>query len=563
MLPSSMFIDTFLPKRIPTVAAYMRRAQISWWVMFIGLLGISSSISFLMVRNGTTWSMIPWIIYLVGIVALFYNPRYGVYMILGLALMGDQVLLFWYPFTKNFSSPESLMFLSRAVNFSPLESYITLTFFAWFGRMAVERRFRFYKGPLFWFALLFSLFITMGLGYGLSRGGNFKIALTEVRPIYYMPLMLILTSNLIETRLHLNYLMWIMIVTIAYKGIAGVVHIGTVLNWDIGSVEQIGEHAMSIHFNAFFIFAIVVWFYHDSVLKRIILPILTPFLLYSFLANHRRAGFLTLGLGIGIIVTMLYRENRKRFFILAPTGMTVFLLYLAAFWNSTGSFGIIARAVRSVVGQPTSRDAASNIYRDIENINSMFNIKNSPIFGIGFGNRFHIIAPMPDISFFTLWEYITHNSIMWIWMQAGVGAFMSMLLLTGMSMIVGGRAVWNMPYGPLRGIALTATLYVFMHFTYAYADMSWDGISMTFIGTMMGLINSLEVIAARPLPTLVKRWHWVPDPVQTPKKRWPWMLDKGVPPPYRQPKAWPVPLPAYRLTRMARAESAARRAADI
>jgi len=558
-----MSVDAFLPKQIPTVTEYMRRARISWWLLFADMLGISSLVSTLMVRNGASWAMISWIIYFVGVTAIFYNPRYGVYLILGLSLMGDLVLLYWYPFIKNLSSPESLMFLSRAVNVSPLESYIALTFVAWFGRMAVERRFRFYKGPLFWLALLFAFFITIGLGYGISRGGNFKIALTEVRPIYYIPLMLILTSNLIETRLQINRLMWIMVLTIAYKGIAGVVYIGTILKWDIGSVEQIGEHAMSIHFNAFFIFAVVAWFYHDSVLKRIILPLFTPFLLYSFLANHRRAGFLTLGLGIGIIVTMLYRENRKLFFTLAPTSMIVFVLYLAAFWNNTGSFGIIARAVRSVVGQPTSRDAASNIYRDLENINSMFNIKSSPIFGIGFGNKFHIVAPMPDISFFALWEYITHNSIMWIWMQAGVGAFIAMLMLTGMSMIVGGRAIWNMPYGPLRGVALTATLYVFMHFTYAYADMSWDGISMTFVGTMMGLINSLEVIAARPLPTPVKRWPWVPDTVQAPKKRWPWLLDKGVPPPYRQPKAWPVPLPAYRATRIARAESAARRAADI
>ncbi|NNJ11090.1 O-antigen ligase family protein [Chloroflexales bacterium ZM16-3] len=445
------------------------------------------------------------------------------------------------------------MFLSRAVNFSPLESYIIFTFGAWMGRMIMERRFRFYMGTLFWPALIFAFFITVGMGYGILRGGAFKIALMEVRPMYYIPLMLILTSNLIETRLQVNRLMWIMALAIAYKGIAGVIYVATVLQWDIGSVEQIGEHAMSIHFNAFFIFAIIAWFYHDSVLKRLIFPVLTPFLFYSFLANHRRAGFLTLGLGIAIILTMLYRENRKLFFTLAPTGLVIFLVYLAAFWNNTGSIGIIARAVRSVVGQPTARDAASNVYRDLENVNTMFNINRSPIFGIGFGNKFIIVAPMPDISFFTFWEYITHNSIMWIWMEAGVGAFFSLLLMTGMTMIVGGRAVWNMPYGPLRGVALTATLYIFMHFTYGYADMSWEGISLTFVGTMMGLINSLEVIAARPLPIQVKRWPWVPDADATAEKRWPWLPDHGVLPPYCQPNVAPMPVPAYRVAQAARA----------
>jgi hypothetical protein len=545
-----MAADAFLPRQVPTVTEYIRRTQISWWLMFLSLMSASGLVGYLMVNRGASWAAIAWIIYCIGIIAIFYNPRYGIYMILGLTLMGDQVMIFWYPFQKNFSSPESIMFLSRAVNFSPLESYIALVFISWFGRMAMERRFHFRRGPLFWPAILFSFFITVGLIYGLSRGGIFKIALTEVRPIYYIPLMLILTGNLIETRLQVNRLMWIIALAIAYKGIFGVFYIGTMLKWDISNVEQIGEHAMSIHFNAFFIFAIVAWFYHDSVLKRLILPFLTPFILYSFLANHRRAGFLTLGLGIAIILAMLYRENRKLFFTLAPTGTIVFLAYLAAFWNNTGSLGIIARAVRSVVGQPTARDAASNVYRDIENLNTIFNIRNYPLLGIGFGNKFHVVAPLPDISFFALWEYITHNSVMWIWMQAGVGAFFAMLLLTGMTMIVGGRAVWNMPYGPLRGVALTATIYVLMHFIYAYADMSWEVISLTFVGTMMGLINSLEAIAARPLPTQTKRWPWMPN--------------TGLPPPpYSQPKAWPTPVTAHRLARMADEIVAARRAKDI
>jgi hypothetical protein len=102
-----------------------------------------------------------------------------------------------------------------------------------------------------------------------------------------------------------------------------------------------------------------------------------------------------------------------------------------------------------------------------------------------------------------------------------------------------------------------------MHFVYAYADMSWEVISLTFVGAMMGLINSLEAIAARPLPTQVKRWPWVPDEALPEKKRWPWLLDKGVPPPYRQPKAWPAPVTAHGLARMADEVVAARRAKDI
>jgi hypothetical protein len=150
----------------------------------------------------------------------------------------------------------------------------------------------------------------------------------------------------------------------------------------------------------------------------------------------------------------------------------------------------------------------SNAYRIIENINTTFTIKQRPLTGIGFGNKFYIIAPLPDISFFTWWEYITHNSIMWIWMQAGVGAFISLLFLIGMSVIVGVRTLWRMPGGDLSAFALTATLYVVMHFIYAYVDISWEAQSMIYVGTMMGLINNFERIAMRPVLSTPKRWPW-------------------------------------------------------
>jgi hypothetical protein len=69
-----------------------------------------------------------------------------------------------------------------------------------------------------------------------------------------------------------------------------------------------------------------------------------------------------------------------------------------------------------------------------------------------------------------------------------------------------------MPKNQLRAFALTATLYLVMHFVYAYVDISWDGASMVYIGAMMGLINSLERVAAQPVTVPGKRFPWQPDP---------------------------------------------------
>jgi hypothetical protein len=138
--------------------------------------------------------------------------------------------------------------------------------------MAVERRFRIHFGPIYWPAALFLCFVTYGLAYGLVRGGNTVIALWEARSIYYMLAMLLLVANLIETRAQLSRLIWIIAIVLFLKGIAGVMYVANVLQWDRTGVERIAEHSMSIHFNLLFVLVAAVWMYHDSTLRRLILP---------------------------------------------------------------------------------------------------------------------------------------------------------------------------------------------------------------------------------------------------------------------------------------------------
>jgi len=499
-----------LQRKSPTIGAQARRSTIAWWLWFLGLLGLTASIGLLFFRRTPTPAMIGWLLFLVCAAAVLYQPRYGVYLITGLSLVGDSLLDPWYPFVKNLSSAESLLYLGRATSFSPAEIFIVLTFLTWLGRAAMQRKFNGHTGPLFWPALIFSGFITFGLLYGILKRGNVNIALWEVRAIYYLPMMLILTTNLIETRAHINHLIWIAVGALFIDALTGAWFVAFVLNFDLQSMEAIAEHSYSVHLNTLIILMIGVWLFRGSLVKRFLLPLMMPPVLLSYFANQRRASYITLVIALLLIAIVLYRESRKAFWIVVPIACVIGAIYVGAFWNSTsGGLGGPARAIRSVVApQPGSRDDASNIYRVIENVNTKFTIQQRPLTGVGFGNKFYIIVPMPDISFFVWWEYITHNSILWIWMQAGVGAFISMLILVGMAVIVGVRALWRMPGGDLSAFALMATLYIVMHFIYAYVDISWEAQSMIYVGTMMGLINGMERIVAQPVPSPVRRWPW-------------------------------------------------------
>lgn len=497
-------LDLLIP-RYPDVMAVARRNERRWWILFLVICVLSGVVLVLLRRRMSPEAVLSFLIFGGVLIATAIQPRFGVYAILGLTLFGDRSLHPWYPFTKNLSSPESIMYVSDSFSFSPLELTIVWTLLVWIVRAATERRLRIHFGPLFWPAAVFLVFNAIGLVYGLANGGNRVIALWEVRAIFYLPLMLLLAGNLIENRAQLNTLFWVATIALFAKGVAGVWYVHDVLKWDLEGVERIAEHAMSIHFNFFFVLLVAAWLYRDSAIRRFLMPLMAPFVLFSLIANFRRAGFLTLGMALGLIVLLLYIEKRRLFYIIAPTSALGFAAYLVVFWNNQGPLGMLARAVRSVIGQPSARDAASNIYRDLENINIMFTIRNAPLTGIGFGNKFHLLVPLPDISVFEWWEYITHNSIMWVWMKIGVIGFYALILLLALTMLYGARMVRLMPPGQLRVFALTATLYIFTHFVYAYVDMSWEGGSMIFVGTMMGVINALpQIAAARSAPS----WPW-------------------------------------------------------
>ncbi len=461
-------------------------------------------------------SFVAWAFYFVCVAALFYEPRYGIYFIVFFGLLGDQLLMPWFPFLKNFSSAESWMFFNASVKISPFESVIVLTLLAWLIRGGMRRRLDFRGGDLFWFARAFGGGMVLGLVWGLAQHGNFTIAMWEVRPILYLPLMLILTSNLIRERGQVNIVFWMAMSALILLGLYGVYDFVFLKNFEISRIESNIEHAAAIRLDTVYVAAIAVWLYKGSWVKRVILPAMIPFVFVTYIVAQRRASMMALALALVLILVVIFKQKRALFWKIAPPMMVISVLYLGAFWNNQSAAGLPARAIKSVV-MPSSgngQEDSSNEYRVIENLNTDYTIHHiSPLTGLGFGKPFYIVVQLPDISFFEWWQYITHNSIMWIWMQTGATGFLSMLMLIGMSIVVGVRALLRMPEGDMSAFAMVAVLYIMMHFMYAYVDMSWDNASMLYVGMMMGLCNSFEDIVAKPIPTARKRWHWQPEPV--------------------------------------------------
>jgi O-antigen ligase len=284
-----------------------------------------------------------------------------------------------------------------------------------------------------------------------------------------------------------------------------------------GSLSGFGDimdHPSAIHMNAIFIYCAAIFIYRVAWPRRFFLLTVFPFIAITYLAAQRRSAFISLGIALSILLLMIYRLYRKLFFVLAPIALVAGTIYLLAFWNSGSPLALPAQAVKSVISADSSSesDRLSNIYRDVENININWTIRNNPLMGIGFGQKFLILIPMADISFFEWYEYITHNSVVWIWMKAGIGGFVAMVLMIGAALQLGARAMWRMPNNDMGAATTFFTLYILMHMIFAYVDMSWSAQNLLFLGTSIGIINVIEQIVAKPVDLPQTRWPWVPKP---------------------------------------------------
>jgi hypothetical protein len=486
-----------------------------------GLSAVALLVAVSMFRGGADPIVVAWLIYTAALALILYQPRYGIYLLLFFGLVGDSVLMPWFPFTKNFSSEESIFFVHPDLIVSPLEVMLMVTILSWLARQFGARRVEFYSGPLFWPALIFLAFTCFGIVWGLGRGGDVTIGLFEARPLFYLPLLMVLVSNLLTRREHFSHLMWAIVLAIFIEALIGTHYVLFVLGGTLRNVESITEHAAAVHMNTVIVLAAAAWIYKTSAVKRILLPLMVPVVLLAFMATQRRAAFLALGIACLLLAYVLFKERPYAFWLIVPPLMLLGVVYIAAYWNAGGALGKPAQAIKSVIapGQLHLRDQLSNVYRVLENINVRQTIRAAPLTGFGFGHPFLLVLPLPDISFFAYWQYLPHNSILWIWIKMGVGGFVAMLYLVGMAITTSVQTWWRMPRNELSAIALTATLYLIMHFLYAYVDISWDIQSMLYVGAMMGVANSLQRIVARPVPLPQKRWPWQRDARPAPRLR--------------------------------------------
>lgn len=432
---------------------------------------------------------------LITLVAVY--PRAGLYCALSFALLGDVRL--GDPNTPTFGK----LFTSLwGISLTPVELILLVAFAGMCVRLLFDEKQRVAVGPLWLPICVFMVSIFLGIALGMQRGANMDALRSETRGFFYLPALYMLAVTQIRQRSHLTALFWIFVISANLMALESTYrYFAHVRSYDLTSAYDLAFGHENAVFCAAAIMLLVgkmVWsdqgfFGHWHSVVLIVLP------LAALLVMRRRAGIVALDAALLLLCIVLLRENLKMFLIVVPLALVGFGGLVALTWNAEGGSGQFARSVRTISGtEQSARDQSSDDYRAAETANVRINIHGQPVTGLGFGRRYEFYVPVASLDFWDLWRYVPHNSVLWVWMKAGIFGFVALLALFAAALTRSTQILRNAAPIAYKPFAFALASFIVMFVMYSYVDLGLvSARALIFFGFTLGTIEALAAVIAR------------------------------------------------------------------
>ena len=382
------------------------------------------------------------------------------------------------------------------VMISPLEIALFVTLLVWIMKGIVERTLHLPRSYLAIGLVIFTAVLVFGEVQGLIHGGSFRESVDELRPWLYLMLLFLVASQLLQRPAALRPILWAFVIGTGLKGVQGTIRF-VLLRSAIPRPDAILAHEEAFFFALFIVLVAALWLFKEQGRLRLIATALLPAVLIADLGNNRRAAWLILLAGfMALAVIGWVRIPQRRRVIAAWAGGLTLAgsIYLAIFWNGTGSLAQPARAIRSAVA-PAARDSLSDLYRTQENANLEFNIRRGGPFGAGFGIPIDYALPITDLTKTApSLAFVPHNGILYLWMRLGSLGILVFWFLIGAAVIAACKLVRS----PDRELALFGGLALCAVIAYVLEGYYDLGLSWFRVAVFMGcILGALEAIGRR------------------------------------------------------------------
>lgn len=388
------------------------------------------------------------------------------------------------------------------MSITPLELVMLMGFLGLCARLLFDSQLRLELGDLALPIVFLMVGVLGGVAVGMAHNADLDAMRQETRSFFYLPAMYLLVIHFMKSRESLERIFWVFVLAVNLMALENIYRYFTSVKgtYTLAASEDLAfAHENSLMCAAVVILLVARLFWSERPsaewrnLPLIIIPVI------AMLVMRRRAGIVALDIGLLLLALVLLRENVKMFLMVAPLAILGFAALVMLTWNEPGSAGQIARSYRTVSGQSASVDQSSDEYRKSEQANVQQNIKAQPLIGMGYGMRYNFYIPLADLSFWPLWRYVPHNTVLWMWMKAGILGFASLVALFAAAAMRSMQIMVPLRSNSMKALAFGLGAIVIMFLLYSWADLGLvSARAMVMFGLVLGSIGALAPIAGTP-----------------------------------------------------------------
>jgi hypothetical protein len=368
-----------------------------------------------------------------------------------------------------------------------------------------------FASPMKW-ALVVSFLAAIGLvAYGLALGGDAKMSKIQLQ--VFIPLLLMAYLMGVSLRGERDHkMLGTLVVAAACVKAAMAFWIRLTLPVVFGEGRGQMPYATTHGDSMLFVGAIAILLaaFWERPIRRNArwLILLLPVLVAALIVNNRRLAWVQLAASCLLMIAMNPRGRATRTLSRALIyALPFLLLYGAVGWRSSSRIFRPVQFVRSMTDSEADR---STLYRDSENYNLIYTLRENPFFGTGFGRPFEYVEQLDDISTgFKEWRYLPHNAILGLWAFTGVIGFSGVWLALIVGQLLAARSYRYAQSPEGRAAASAAMAGIAVYAIHCWGDIGFtEPKSIFLVGAALAVAGQLAVstgawrvrAASAPLP---------------------------------------------------------------
>lgn len=341
--------------------------------------------------------------------------------------------------------------------------------------------------------------------WGAAQGGmDFKSSLWQVEHVVYLPILFFLYDQAFRGPRDFPAIAKTVVTAALVRAAAAwaIRHFVTPNSYDEMPVAT--THTDSMLFAVALSFCLVrLVELHDRKTLRMCL-LVVPVLMLGMIANNRRLVWVEVALALFVLLALAPKRGRfvrnviRTALVVAP----LFAIYLAVGWDSqSGRLFSLARMMRSVID---SKSDASSEWRDWENADLVFTLRQSPIVGHGFGHPFIEAIPLPKVSYDQEY-FIPHNSILGLWAFCGLVGFTLLWLMLVVAALFAARSYKMATRADDRVAAMVALMMLVIFLAHCYGDLGLGTIAANLLTGLALVVTGKLALTTGAWPALARQ----------------------------------------------------------